>query len=132
MRPSSASDPFAICEAIAADRALATNVGDYADGYRAAANDIARAIRAKRFGRQPTRLERDLRDVEMEARTLARIVAAAADVVTDMCDDASGAEAIRELLAEFFPPAEMPPELRPRTADESTTHLSSGRRKDVA
>lgn len=133
MRRSAVSGAFVACEAIATDRALSTDTGDFADGYRAAANDIAVAIRAKRYGLQPTPLERDLRDAEMEARTLARIVAVAAEVVTEAetCQEMTGPEAVREVLAYFFDPIDLPPVLRPRTVEESTTQLISAR-KSVA
>ena len=55
--------------------------GEYADGYRAAAAEIARAIRYAPTGQPPTRLELELRDVEVEARTLARVVAVACKTV---------------------------------------------------
>jgi hypothetical protein len=115
---------FATCEAIAEDRALATSSGAFADGYRAAAADIARAIRAKADGRERTPLARDLRDAEVEARTLARVVAAAANVVRERRGDERAADAVREVLQCFFERLDLPADLRVREPRESTTRLS--------
>jgi hypothetical protein len=128
MGRSSASEAFVACEAIAADRALASKPGDFADGYRAAANDIVAAIRAKREGRPPTPLERDLREAEIEARTLARVVAVASNVVAGVSENACAADAVRDVLAHFFHRVDLPPELRPRTAEESGPRLNRARK----
>lgn len=69
-----AEDAVADCVAIVERCAGATGVGRYADGYRAAAADIRAAIEA-RLGLKPLAAwERDLHDVEIEARTLSRII----------------------------------------------------------
>ena len=123
MREAALNDPFAVCEAIAEDRAQATANNVYAEGYRCAARDIAEAIRAKRQGRGPTQLERDLRDVEIEARTLARVVAAAEDVMDRSGPHTSPAEAVRRVLLAFYAEDDLPPKLRRRPPSESTTRL---------
>ena len=62
------------CLAIVERCAGATGTGRYADGYRAAAADI-RALVLARFGARPVAaFERDLRDVEIEARAVSRVL----------------------------------------------------------
>jgi hypothetical protein len=119
-----------VCEAIALDRAEPSKAGAYADGYRCAAKDIAEAIRRQRIGDPPTGLDRDIRDAEVEARTLARVVAAAVRVVADVGRDSTAADAVRRTIAEFFAHDELPDGLRPRPL-ESTTSLIT-RRRDSA
>lgn len=69
-----ANDAVVECLAIADRCAGATGTGRYADGYRAAANDM-RALIEARFGmRSMASYERDVRDVEIEARTLSRVI----------------------------------------------------------
>jgi hypothetical protein len=116
MLGSPVNEAYAECEAIAYRRTLATRPGDFADGYRCAAREIATAIRAKSRATPPTLLERELRDVEVEARTLARVVSAAAAVVVDAGCRTPAAEAVRRLLAEFFVPLDLPLGLRPTAA----------------
>jgi hypothetical protein len=126
-----AARAFAICERLAQDRGLATGATDFADGYRRAAEDIARAIRAACDGCPPTPLERDLRDAEIEARTLARVAAVAAAVVADLAPDARVAEGVRKLLGAFFAASDLPQSLRPRVPSQSTTTLVTGRLENV-
>jgi hypothetical protein len=114
---------YAECEAIARERLHATSSGAYTDGYRRAAKEISEAIRRKYDGRALTELERDLRDVEIEARTLARVVAVAVDIVAHVGPDSSGAKAVRSLLGAFFLDRDLPPCLRSRVLCESTTSL---------
>lgn len=62
------------CLAIVEDCAQATGTGRFADGYRAAAADVRARLEAKLGRREPDSWERDLRDVEIEARTLSRVI----------------------------------------------------------
>jgi hypothetical protein len=63
------------CLAIVERCAGATAIGRYGDGYRAAAADI-RALIEGRFGaRSVEAWEREVRDAEIEARTLSRVIA---------------------------------------------------------
>jgi hypothetical protein len=92
---------FRTCEAIAREQALATGEGEYADGYRSAAERIAASIRARRGGEDVTPLERDLRDVEMEARAFARFL----EVVRNRIEVEGGGDgtaALRSLLSELL------------------------------
>jgi hypothetical protein len=123
MEVSGATEAFTACEAIAEDRALASQTDAFGDGYRSAARDIALAIRAKRQGRAPTELERDIRDVEVESRTLARVVAVAAAVVDYVDPHATPADAIRRVLLVFFTDDDLPSNLRRPPPCESTTRL---------
>jgi hypothetical protein len=69
-----ADETIAECLAIVDRCAGASATGRYADGYRAAAADIRASIEA-RFGARPVASwERELRDVEVEARTLSRVM----------------------------------------------------------
>jgi hypothetical protein len=62
------------CLAIVDRCSAASATGRYAEGYRAAAADIRACIEA-RFGARPVAgWERELRDVEVEARTLSRVI----------------------------------------------------------
>src|SRR5690606_37613874 len=53
----------------------ATAPGSYADGYRAAAADIRGAIQARFADRPVAPWERDVREVEIEARALSKVSA---------------------------------------------------------
>jgi hypothetical protein len=66
---------IAECLAIVDRCGGATGTGRYADGYRAAAADIRAFIQARFAGQPVASWERDLRDVEVEARTLSRVIA---------------------------------------------------------
>lgn len=66
---------IAECLAIVDRCGGATGTGRYADGYRAAAADIQASIQARFGERTPASWERELRDVEIEARTLSRVIA---------------------------------------------------------
>ncbi len=73
----SAADVVARCVAIAEERALATGRTSYADGYRAAAEEIRARIVTLLGPVEPSGFERelrDLRDVEVEARALVRVL----------------------------------------------------------
>jgi hypothetical protein len=91
---------FKTCEAIAKDQTLATGTTAYADGYRAAASRIAARIRTRRLGLEPSALERDLRDAEMEARALARFTEVVRRRIA-LLGDSDGAIALRALLFEI-------------------------------
>ena len=130
MAGTTVSEAFAMCEAIAEERAHATQSNAYADGYRSAAHDIARAIRARRRGLPPTQLERELRDVEVEARTLARVVDVAAALADTLEPDAAPTDTLRCVLLVFFNEEDLPLSLRQRYPCESTTRLVTG--SDVA
>ena len=96
MRPTiTAEDAYATCEGIAEARAHATAKSPYGDGYRAAAEHIAAEIRGNRVGREASELERDLRDAELEARTFARVIERAAQVVESSGPQSAAADAIR-------------------------------------
>lgn len=69
----SPEDAVAQCLAITDECGAATGAGSFADGYRAAAGDIRRRITVRLGGREATRDEREIRDIEIEARTLARV-----------------------------------------------------------
>jgi hypothetical protein len=111
---------FAVCEEIAKSRARATAPTPYGDGYRAAAEHIAAAVRAERHGEPPTALEQDLRDAESEARTFARVINAAVCVVEGTGEETEAAEAVRALVHTFFSDADLPPQLRHRERSSST------------
>jgi hypothetical protein len=120
-----AADAFATCEALAADHTHASAAGPYAEGYRAAAENIVNAIRAKRTGRPRSTLQLELRDAAIEARTLAGVVKAAETVLTDLGGDISGADAMGHLLRMFFASHELPPKLRaPMQPPRSGTRLA--------
>lgn len=69
-----ADDAVVECLAIVDRCGGASGEGRYADGYRAAAADI-RACIEERFGARPVPdWERELREVEVEARTLSRVI----------------------------------------------------------
>jgi hypothetical protein len=71
---STADEAIVECLAIIERCSGATGTGRYADGYRAAAADIRAGIEA-RFGvREIGSWERDLQEVEIEARTLSRVI----------------------------------------------------------
>jgi hypothetical protein len=91
---------FMTCEAIAKDQTKATGTTAYADGYRAAASRIAAGIRTRRLGLEPTQLERDLREAEMEARALARFTEVVRRRI-GMLGDTEGGTALRALLFEI-------------------------------
>lgn len=62
------------CLAIVDRSVAATATGRYADGYRAAATDIRAGIEARFGGRTVAPWERELRDMEIEARTMSRVL----------------------------------------------------------
>jgi hypothetical protein len=97
---------------MAMDRADATGTGAYADGYRRAALDIATSIRRKASNRSPSKLERDVREAELEARVLAGVARAASTIATESDPDAHPIEALRALLLLFYKLEELPPILR--------------------
>lgn len=67
-------DVIVDCLAIVDRCGKASGEGRYADGYRAASADIRVAIEA-RFGTRPmAEWEPDLRELEIEARTLSRVM----------------------------------------------------------
>lgn len=69
-----AAEAIVECLAITDRCARATAQGTFADGYRAAAEEIRACIEA-RFRVRPTEAwEREIREVEIEARTLARLI----------------------------------------------------------
>ena len=111
----SADEAFAWCESIARERMHATRPGEYANGYRAAGREIAEAIRSRGRGELMNAIQRDLRDAEVEARTLARVVLTAAELVADVGAGSEAAEGIQRLLGAFFSAGELPPELRRKT-----------------
>ncbi len=121
MRPTvTAEDVYAVCENIAEGCALATARNAYGDGYRAAAERIAAEIRARRTGREPFVLERELHDAEVEARTFARVVDAAVRIVEEAGPQTAAADAIRSLVASFFSEEDLPPALRMRDRASGT------------
>ena len=109
---------FATCAELAEEHTHASGSGPYADGFRAAAHQIAHQISTLRSGHPPTPLERDLRDAEVEARTLARVVLAAERLVDEL-DDPEAARALGALLGGFFAPHELPEKLRADTSSRS-------------
>jgi hypothetical protein len=117
---------FAVCEAIAEERARATSCGDFADGYRCAAREIATAIRARCEARVPTPLERELRDAEVEARTLAHVVTVASGVITDLGANTHAAEGIRRVLKAFFAENDLPAVIRGERQAEHADHAEDG------
>lgn len=62
------------CLAIVDRCSESTGTGRWADGYRAAAVDIRAGIEARFGARIVEPWERELRDVEVEARTLSRVL----------------------------------------------------------
>lgn len=127
MERSAACAAYSACLAIAEDRARCAGSGDYAEGYRTAARDVIAAIRERHYCEVPPAFARDLRDAEAEARMLARVVGAAADVVRDVGEETDEADAVREVLAPFLEAADLPPSLRARTSYESSTQLTTRR-----
>jgi hypothetical protein len=125
-----ADDAFEVCEGLAEASACATAPTAYGDGYRAAAQQIAAAIRAKRGGRAPSKLEQDLRDAEIEARTFARVIEAAVRVVTDAGEHTAGAEAVRALVGAFFSGEDLPPVLR--ATPRASAPRPAGAERDAA
>jgi hypothetical protein len=120
-RSEDAAHAFALCAALVEEHTQATGAGAYADGFRAAATRIVRQIALLRAGQPSTRLERDLRDAEVEARTLARVVLAAERVSASMRASGGsleGAAALGALLEVFFAPDELPASLRPTPTSE--------------
>jgi hypothetical protein len=115
-----AEDAYAVCEGLAEARTLATARTAYGDGYRAAAEHIAAAIRAQRSHRAPSELERDLRDAEVEARTFARVIDAAVCVVERVGEQTDAAAAVRALVRTFFTEDDLPPALRAPERTSST------------
>ncbi len=107
-----AEEAYAVCEAIAGARTLATGRSAYGDGYRAAAEHIAAEIRANRVGTEARALERDLRDAEVEARTMARVLETANDLVERSGARSDVADAIRTFIGVFFAQHDLPPVLR--------------------
>jgi hypothetical protein len=117
-RVSEAWEAFATCAELADEQTHASGSGPYADGFRAAAHHIAQQISRLRSGHPPTPLERDLRDAEVEARALARVVIAAERLVDDL-DSPEAADALNALLSSFFAEDELPEKLRTRTSSRS-------------
>jgi hypothetical protein len=115
-------DALAACEHVAMDRALVTGRGPYAEGYRRAALDIASCIRRKVVNLPPTKLERHLRDAEIEARVLARVLRGAALIAAESEPGAHPIEALRALLLHFYKLEDLPPVLRV-VPPRSETHL---------
>jgi hypothetical protein len=111
-----AARAFAMCAALAEEHTHATGTGRYADGFRAAAKQIAQHIARLRDGLPPSRLERDLRDAEVVARTLARVVSAAERICDELDEGSEGAKSLRALLAVFYAHDELPSKLRERTS----------------
>ncbi|HEY8073296.1 MAG TPA: hypothetical protein VIF62_04290 [Labilithrix sp.] len=75
-------------------------------------------------GRARTSLERDVRDAEVEAQTLARVVAVAERIVAELgLDDAAG-DGVRAVVAEFFDDDDLPSSLRVRAEDVSSTRVT--------
>jgi len=117
-------EAYAVCEDIADSRAGATARNAYGDGYRAAAEHIAAAIRARRSGGcVASGLERDLHDAEIEARTFARVIDAAVAAVESAGTQTDAADAVRALVSGLFTDDDLPPILRKRERS-SGTHLS--------
>lgn len=116
MRPTvTAEDAYAVCEQIAATHAQATARNAYGDGYRAASERIAHEVRSKRIGRiGREKLDRDLRDAEVEARTFARVIETATQVVESFGMETVAADAVRAVVGAFFLEEDLPPILRKR------------------
>ena len=114
MDPVTAEEAYAVCEGIAGERAGASVRTAYGDGYRAAAEHIVTAIRARRTGSGSSDLERDLRDAEVEARTFARVIEAAVAVVEETGRQTDAADAVRMLVGGMFSEEDLPPILRKR------------------
>ncbi|MBX3187772.1 MAG: hypothetical protein KF819_12185 [Labilithrix sp.] len=124
-------EAFTICEHIAMDRAHPTKESEFSDGYRAAAIDIANAIRARRDGygrlhgagqgQPPWLLDRDLRDAEATARAIARVVHLAHETVLRLGEDSDAADGVRSLVAALVGDEAIPAALRVR--DRSGTRL---------
>jgi hypothetical protein len=108
-------EAYAVCEAIAENRTRATARNAYGDGYRAAAEHIMAEIRANRVGRPSSaELDRELREVELEARVMVRVIDAAVHVVERSGIRSDAADAIRLLVSSFFDSDDLPPVLRSR------------------
>lgn len=69
-----AEECVAVCLAIADECGGVTGIGPFAEGYRSAAADIRARIETRLGDRRPSPWERELRDVEVEARTVAKIL----------------------------------------------------------
>jgi hypothetical protein len=119
-------EAYAACEAIAENRTLATARSAYGDGYRAAAEHIAAEIRANRAGCDAVDLERDLREAEVEARTMARVLEVAVRVVEGAGAQTQAADAVRTLVSAFFAADDLPPALRPRERPSGMRLLDDG------
>lgn len=124
-------EAYAVCEAIAESRAQATARNPYGDGYRAAAEHIASEIRANRLGGPSPALERELYEAEVEARTMARVLHAAVEVVERSGPQTDAADAVRALVASFFVADDLPPLLRPRERASGTRLRELRERKSL-
>ena len=122
-----AEDAYAVCEGIADARTHATARTAYAEGYRAAAEHISAAIRARAGELPPYRssIRRFVRS-EAEARTFARVIAAAICVVEATGEQTDAADAVRSLVASFFSDDELPPQLRKRIGSRRPGSPPSG------
>jgi hypothetical protein len=74
----------------------------------------------------PRRLERDIQDAEIEARTLARVVLVADRLVAGLEVDDPAADGVRALVAEFYSSEDLPVRLRAPAAQQSRTRLAGG------
>ena len=108
MNEAAYDEALAWCEGIALDRSDVTGRGPYAEGYRRAALDIVRAVRLRGTHDGPSPLHDELGRAEIEARTLARVLARAAMLATELDPDTSAAETLRALLLQFFRAEELP------------------------
>jgi hypothetical protein len=96
-----------------------------ADGYRAAGDWVRREIQRLSVGCPRTPLERDIRDTEIEARTLARVVLVAQRLVARLEANDPAADGVRELVGEFIARDDLPTILRRPVSLQSGTRLTS-------
>jgi hypothetical protein len=69
--------------------------------------------------------EREIRDTEIEARTLARVVLAAERLVASLDPDDPAADGVRALVTEFYSRADLPTNLRAAASLQSRTCLTN-------
>src|SRR5262249_45847716 len=111
-----ASQVFTLCNRVAEECSHASGTGDYAHGYRAAGDWMKSEIQRLSAGRARSFAEREIRDVEVEARTLARVVEVAERLLAARRGDDPASDGVRALIAEICDYAELPVPLRPRAA----------------
>jgi hypothetical protein len=121
-----ASQAFTLCDRVATECAEASGQGDYASGYRAAGDWMKREILRLAEGRPRSFVEREIRDVEIEARTLARVVHVAEQLIVSRRGDDPASDGVRALVATLCDDANLPVPLRTRAVRgerESSTRL---------